>query len=246
MDPLGFISICINAVLIVVGLVLWMAAPPSAKILLLKKLGFHKAQDLNLVADRDRVMQLEVQDVRSDGMLEGRKVRSGMKTSFYLGRVKRDSANHDQNALNKSLENDILPPYSLDGVPIYLSYIGTAFATNPAVLTALRLKDKVSSLAGNSFDAEMMLPEAITVDNEKVDSIETKVYLPFDPKDIAKALPEEFAQIDVGETKVRSRLEGEASKSQDGMTMFKTLLIVGLIACIGLAIAGAVGTHLFG
>jgi hypothetical protein len=232
------ISIIVNVVLVMTGAIMWLAAPPSAKLLLKKKLGFYKAQTLNLVADRDRIMQLEAQDVRFDGMLEGKKVRSGMKSSFYLGRVRRDYLNNiDQNEINKRLEDDVLPPYSLDGIPIYQSYIGTAFATNPAVLTAIRYKDKPSEFK-NGFDSQIMLPEPLEVDGVPVDNIEVKVMLPFDPKDIAKALPEEFAQIDVGDTKVRSRLEGEAARGQDGHNTIK-IMIIGAIVSVGI-IAGAV------
>jgi hypothetical protein len=169
-------------------------------------------------------------------MLEGRKVRHGLKSSFYLAKVKRD-AHNDQAEIHRKLENDILPPYSLDGVLVYFSYLATAFATNPKVLTAIRYQDRVTKDEPNSFDAKIMLPNKIITPIGEIDYVEVKVLLNFDAKDITKVLPEDYAQVDVSETKVLSKIEGMTLKDQEGKGLFKMIIM----ACIvGAIIVGAV------
>lgn len=249
----GDFSIIANVILIMAFVIIYIASPDSAKILIKKKLGLLKNKTLNFIAWDDRVLQLEAEDVAPEGMLESKTSRKGTSKSFYLAKPQDDTANVQGNLQNLQRDLHVLPLYSLDGIPVGLSHISKAIVTNPKVIAALSLANHIdpNSNTPNEFNTQIELPSEIEIQEApnktlKTRIIEVLVRLPFDPVDIKRNFPLYWQQANIDSTKRRNRNIGAELEKGEGKGVLKMFLIVGLIACIALVIGGAIAGKFFG
>jgi len=237
---IGDISIIINVVLIMVGAVIFLAMPPAAMLMLKKKLGFMRYKTLNLMAYDDGVLVMDAQDVSTEGMLESKGKQKGSSRSFYLARPLDDTVCVEQNKENAKRDKWLLPLFSLNGIPVGLSYIRQAVVTNPAVLLAMKAANHVDEKkASNAFEAAIKIPHA-EKRGLKEKFVRINVLLPFDPKDIQRNFPKYYSEDMIHSTKMRYKNIGAESSKKDGEKMFKLLLICGVVICIVLGVLGVV------
>lgn len=238
LDPMAFISIAVNVILLMVLIIVWMMAPRTAKFLIKKKLMLMQNKTLNLVAHDDRYMQIEAMDVSPEGLLEARG-KHGLTKNFFLAKPQDDSANTEQNLVNDRRDLDILPPYSLEGVPVYFSHVSKAIATNPKVLTALRMANRVDASKPRVFNSKAVLQKPIEEENGDVtNTVPVTVMLSFDPVDIKKNFPSYWQQSNIDATKRRNQAIGVEKERRSGQNMIK-MMIIGAIVAVAI-IAGAV------
>lgn len=244
----------VTVILAMVLIIIWAMMPKTAKFMLKKRLMLLSNKTLALVAYDDRFMQMEALDVAPEGMLETKKKKNSMGKSFYLAKPQTNSDNTDQNMINSSRDLDVLPAYNIEGIPVFFCHIAKAVATNPKVLTALHLANRLDKNEGKIFKAKAVLPKPIMVDmindeGEKVqvpqNLLDVDVRLPFDPVDITKNFPNYWQQSNIDSTKRRWDLIGQEKTKRDQSSQFKTILIM---AITGMVICGLIvfGGKLFG
>ncbi len=216
-------------------------APKAAMILIKKKFGLLKTKALDLIAWDDRVLTLEALDVTPEGMLE-KDAKKGRSKNFYLAKPLDSTANRDQNIVDSERDMDVLPPYTLDGIPISFSHISKAIATNPRVLTALRVANRITDNPGErEFKSRVVLPQHITIIDEEGEKTETNtvdvdVKLPFDPVDIKKNFSSYWQQSNIDATKRRNQAIGVEKSKQSSMSLLKYVVILCAI-CVAIAVA---------
>ncbi|MFA6660435.1 MAG: hypothetical protein WCS62_02370 [Bacilli bacterium] len=216
-------------------------APKAAMILIKKKFGLLKTKALDLIAWDDRVLTLEALDVTPEGMLE-KDAKKGRSKNFYLAKPLDSTTNRDQNIIDSERDMDVLPPYTLDGIPISFSHISKAIATNPRVLTALRIANRITDNPGHrKFNSKVVLPQHITIINEEGEKVETNtvdvdVKLPFDPVDIKKNFSSYWQQSNIDATKRRNQAIGVEKAKQGSLGMLKYVVILCVI-CVAVTVA---------
>ncbi len=238
----------IPSLTVVLGLVLgiiWAIMPKTAKYLTKKKLGLLQGKTLGITAFDDRYMQGEAFEVAPEGLLETKRKR-GMSKSFYLAKPRGETANAEENLINSARDMDICPPYLLDGVPVYFTHIAKAFATNPKVLTALHLSNRVSEEESKQgkFKAKAILPKPVMIEvlnpetGEKElvpqNLLDVEVRIPYDPIDIKKNIPGYLQQSNIDSTKRRYKEIGKEEvkrEKSDTLKYMVVIMIAGIIVC---------------
>lgn len=219
--------------------VIWIIAPPSAKILLKKKLGFYKGKALDMIAYDDRMFQLDVMDVTPEAMLEKNEKR-GKSKNFYLAKPVDATGDYRQNIINSNRDLDVLPPYTLDGFPVFISHISKAIATNPRVLTALREANYVTP--EGKLRRHAVIPKVQVPDENgnlvETNTLEVDVRLPYDPVDIKKNFPNYWQQSNIDSTKRRNQAIGAEKVKQNNNDLMKYIIVLGIVASV---IVGLVG-----
>lgn len=226
--PSGF------AVTLIMLLIGWFFMPPSAKLLIKKRFGFLKNKAFDLIAWDDRVLTLESMDVAPEGLLE-KDAKKARSKNFYLAKPQDTTANPEKNLLDSERDMDVLPPYILDGIPINFSHISKAVATNPRVLTALRIANRVDAENPKMFKGKAVLPQNVTVIDDdgfktETNTVDVNVRLPFDPVDIKKNFPQYYQQSNIDSTKRRNQAIGQEKARQSWMGMVKYIVIICAIA----------------
>lgn len=230
----------LSVVLIMALFIIWFVMPPTGKLLLKKKLGILKGGKTHvLTAWDDRLLQTESVTVSPEGALEKERKKKTDFT-FFLAKPLEDSDNPEANKDNEERDKVMLPPYLLDGVlPVHLVHISKAIATNPKVLTALRLGNKATA-GKKTMKAQALMPTEIVDDltGEKTNKLEVNVALGYDPVDIKKNFPRYWQQSSIDAMKKRNQLIG-AEKARRGYREYIwPLVIVGIIVIAGMVITG--------
>ena len=241
----GFPSICvILGMAILIG---WLVMPPTGKLLLLKKLGLARGgKGYDMVAYDDRLIQTEAMDVYPEGAMEKKKKHYTL--TFYLAKPQDDTANPEANQQSEIRDRDMLPPYLLDGVlPIFFSHMSKAIATNPKVLTALRLANRTKS---KKFDAEAVLPQSVSYiddggEKQQAQTVPVNVLLPFDPVDIKKNFPSYWQQSNIDATKKRHQSIGYEKAKKEYKEYIWPIVILAAVGIAALVIV-ALATGLIG
>jgi hypothetical protein len=229
------------AITVTSAAIIWVFSPASAKLLIKKRFGLIKTKALDLIAWDDRVLTLEPLDVTPEGMLE-KDAKKGRSKNFYLAKPLDNTANREQNVIDSERDMDVLPPYTLDNIPISFSHISKAIATNPRVLTALRVANRITSSQNpKGFNAKAVLPQSVTIiDDEgsktETNTIDVDVKLPFDPVDIKKNFSSYWQQSNIDATKRRNQAIGLEKAKQSSMGLLKYVVILCAI-CVAVAVA---------
>jgi len=235
---IGDLSIIVNIVLVMAAIIVFVAAPPTARIITLKRLGFMKAKTLNLVCYDDGTIQLEAQTVSTEGLLES-KNRDGTTRSFYIGKPQDDTADVNANVENSERDKFMLPFFQLDGMMVGMSYVCEAAVTNPTVITALNLANYVDEKNPKQISAKIKLHErAKDILDETTAYI--KVLFPVDPKAIQRNFNKYWSEDMMHSTKMRYKNIGAESNKRDGEKMFKMMFIGGIILAVALGVIGVV------
>jgi hypothetical protein len=241
----------VAAVALVMALIIgWLLMPPTAKLLFLKKVGFAKGgKGYILTSYDDRLIQTEAMDVFPEGAMEKKKKFGSL--TFFLAKPQDETANPDTNRKNEERDRDMLPPYFLDGVlPVFLGHVSKAVATNPKILTALRLANRTAKEEKRDFEAEALLPKPVDYVNdegekEKVQTMPVTVILPYDPVDIKKNFPGYWQQSNIDATKKRNQGIGAEKEKKNQGEIMKMMLIVAAVACVSI-VGVVVATRLLG
>jgi hypothetical protein len=253
LDPIAFIAIVVDVVLAMLLLIGWFMMPKTAKFMLMKKLMMMQGKTLNLVAYDDRFMQMEAFDVTTEALLES-KAKHGLSKNFYLAKPQDESQSSEQNLVNSQRDIDYLPPYNLEGIPVYFSHISKAVATNPKVLVALRLANQLPTQVektrrGLSLKRHAIFPKPALIDNGvqllKTNLLEVNVSIPFDPVDIKKNFPLYWQQSNIDATKRRNQGIGEEKAKRTGGDFFK-IMIVGAIVAVAIIAGTVIALRLIG
>lgn len=226
----------------ILGLVLAIilgVMPPTAKLLLMKKLGIAKGgKGYLMVAYDDRLIQTEATDVNPEGSMEKKKKRGGSLT-FFLAKPQDDTANSEANMANEERDKDMLPPYSLDGIlPVFFAHMSKAVATNPKVLMALRMANRVKDGKNKIIAAEALLPRTVETDDGTTRTMSVNVLLPFDPVDIKKNFSAYWGQAGIDATKKRNQAIGFEKAKKEYKEYIWPLVIVGIVVIAGMVITG--------
>jgi hypothetical protein len=215
--------------------IIWVAMPPTAKLLLMKKLGLAKGgKGYCLMAYDDRYLTAEAMDVTTEGALEKKKKKAIF--TFFLAKPRTDSANPIENQANEERDRDMLPPYFLDGVlAVYLGHVSKAIATNPKILTALRLANRVKSDNPKKLQADAILPQKVEIINElgekeTVETMPVNVILPFDPIETKKNFPNYWQQSGIDAAKKRSEAKGYEKAKKEYKEYIWPIVIVAIVA----------------
>lgn len=217
-------------------IIVWVFCPPAAKLLIKKRFGMLKNKAINLIGWDDRVLTLEAMDVTPEGMLE-REAKKGRSKNFYLAKPQDNTSNRDQNIIDATRDLDILPAYSLDGIPVHFSHISKAIATNPRVLTALRYADRqATEKHGRLLKGKAITKNAFGDEGEVKNNFDVDVLLPFDPVDIKKNFPSYWQQSNIDSTKRRNQQIGMEKAKQTYMGMLKYVVILCALAVAVVAI----------
>jgi len=248
MDPYLLSMISLTALFFVsMFLVLgWVVMPPTAKLLLLKRLGLGglKYKTLNMMMYDDGVAVVEAQTVSTEGLMESTR-KDGTGTCFYVA-APLDNAGDDRarNLENAERDKFMLPMFSLDGFPIALSYVRTAVATNPHVLAALKYADNVSVGNPREMRAAIKIPGAARKGlTERF--AEIKVLFPIDARDIRRVFPNYWGMDVIEGTKLRYQKIGALSSKKDGTKIFITLIILGAVMGGLFAVLGLLAGRFF-
>jgi hypothetical protein len=236
----------IATILAVVLGIIWVVMPPTAKLLLMKKLGIAKGgKGYLMVAHDDRYMQTEPMDVYPEGAMEKKK-KHGQSLTFYLAKPQDDTANQEANLANEERDKDMLTPYSLDGIlPVHFAHISKAIATNPKVLTALRMANRIKEGSKRVIETEAKLPRMVETDGGTLtQAMPIQVLLPFDPVDIKKNFPAYWQQSNIDATKKRHQAIGFEKAKKEYKEYIWPLVIVGIVVIAGMVITG-LAMHLF-
>jgi hypothetical protein len=233
----------IATILAVVLGIIWVVMPPTAKLLLMKKLGIAKGgKGYIMVGDADRYLQTEICDVHAEGAMQVKKKKK--RLTFYLAKPLPYTPNEQANYINEQRERDILPPYFLDGLlPVFMAIKGKAIATNPTLLAAWHI---IKQTKTREYKTDAMLP-ATTLDEktgEMVNTMPVEVLLPFDPNDIESHTPEYWKQVDTTSTELRHERIGEENARKEYKEYIWPLVIVGIVVIAGMVITG-LAMHLF-
>jgi hypothetical protein len=250
MDPIleimylyGFPAIA--TVLAMVLVIVLGVMPPTAKLLLKKKLGLAKGgKGYLMTAYDDRLLQTEAMDVYPEGAMEKKKKR-GQSLTFYLAKPQDDTANPEANLKNEERDKDMLPPYFLDGLlPVFFAHVSKAIATNPKVLTALRMANRTENNQ-KKFKANAMQPPTVTLDDgSTAKTMPVEVLLPFDPVDIKKNFPAYWQQSNIDATKKRHQAIGFEKARREYKEYIWPIVIVGIVVVAGMVVTG-LAMHLF-
>jgi hypothetical protein len=231
--------------------IFFIALPPTAKLLLFKKLGLAKGgKGYCMMAYDDRYMSTEAMDVTTEGALEKKKHKTLF--TFFLAKPRTDSANPIENQANEERDRDMLPPYFLDGIlPVYLGHISKAIATNPKILTALRLANRVKPENPKYMRAEALLPkrleyiDEVTGEKTVTDSIPIQVVLPYDPIEMKKNFPNYWQQSGIDAAKKRSEAKGYEKAKKEYKEYIWPIVIVAIV-CIAAMVLIALATGVIG
>jgi len=246
MDMLTFVLLLVslvgNVVCVAVVLCLWkFIIPPSAMLLIQKRMGRLKDKMLGLVCYDDGVGVVKVFDVAAEGCLE-REGRNGVSETYYLPRPKRDTPDKNVNLANDKLDKAMLPTFTVDGIPLAFCYAADCVTANPTTLVGISLANVVDEKSPTCFDAKIKIA-AGNVRGSVVDAakeVKVKVLLPFNPLDIHRAFQKFWNPSMMEATKMRYKNIGAAMNKNAGKDYFKFLCIIGLVACIALVAGGVI------
>jgi hypothetical protein len=274
MDLMLFIvlllSVVGNVVCCVVGVLLWkVVIPPSAMLMIRKRMGRLKDSMLALVCYDDGIGIVKALQVKHEGCLE-RDYKDGTSETYYIAKPSEDSdGDMDANRAKYALDNVVLPSVSVDGIPLALCYALDGAATNANVLLGLQLASVVSEKDPKVLDAtiKVAVPEvkAATVEptvepvqsgkrgkkgkgrvgvveqvKYSLESMRIKVLLPINPLDIHRTFKQYWDQSMLHATKKRNQNIGAAMAKNAGKDHAKLILIVSAIVSIAMIIAGVV------
>lgn len=240
----GFPIIAV-ALLVAIGIILAVLKMcPTAWLLFRSKLGIGpKGKAYALVGWDDRLLTTEEMDMYPDGAMEKKKKR-GRSLTFFLARPRDDTDNPDANMEFQTLEKDVLPPYVLDGViPVYLGHVSKAIATNPKVLMALHMANRVQPKQ-RVVKAEALLPKPVTYTDggEEVttQTVPVNVVLPCDVVSIKKNFPDYWQQSYIDAKGKRGELIGMEKSKLGSEGLMKMMLIVGAVVSVAIIVSGIV------
>jgi hypothetical protein len=245
------VSVIGNILLVTVFLCLYKLIPRTAMLMIRKRLGMGGMRDamLALVCYDDGVGVVKPMTVKSEGCLEYLR-KDGTSETYYIAKPKEDTGDAALDRANYELDRITLPSLSVDGIPLALCYSLDGVAVNANTLLALQLASRVSDEVPNSFMAAIKTPDP-AAPRRKGSKLELakhtiKVLLPINPLDIHRAFKHYWDQSMLDASQQRNQNLGAAKAGKNGKDHFKFLVIIGLVACIGLAVAGVVVGRLIG
>jgi len=247
MDFLTFVLLLVsvigNIVFVCVGVCLYKLAPPTAVLLLRKRLGQMKDSMLALVCYDDGVAVVKAMQVKSEGCLVHDR-HDGTSDTYYIAKPTEDTGDPAVDRANYERDKIILPSVSVDGMPMALCYSLDGIAANPTTLLALQLASHVKEAEPNSFVAAVKVPVPTSVvgklKNKAAGGLRVKVLLPINPLDIHRSFGHYWDQSMLEATKQRNQNIGAAKSKKDGDKYFKLLLILGTVVGIAFAAMGVV------
>jgi len=265
MDLLTFIvvlvSVICNIVFALVAVCLYkFVIPPSAMLLIKKRMGRLKDSMLAFVCYDDGAAIIKPLKIKSEGCLE-QDYGDGTSETYFIAKPTVDTDDRKLNRANYELDKVMLPSLSLDGISVALCYILDGVATNANVLLGLQTASMVNEYDPGVLDAEIKVPvpvgdvvkdpvvgvkgkrgKAAVVVKQKFDVMtqRVKVLLPINPLDIHRAFKQYWDQSMLHATKQRHQNIGAAKSRKDGKDYFKLLVIAGVVVFIGGLIGGIV------
>jgi len=157
------LSVIGNIFLVTIGFMLYkFFIPPSAMLLIKKRMGMLKDSVLAMVCFDDGAAAVKALKISSEGCLEHSR-GDGTSETYYLAKPSVDSGDVVADRAAYRLDKIMLPSLSVDGIPLALCYSLDGVATNANVLLGLQTANLVSESSPDSFDAVVHVPGSVGV-----------------------------------------------------------------------------------
>jgi len=233
------LSVLGNVVFVVVGVCLWkFIVPPSAMLIIRKRMGQLKDSMLALVCYDDGAAVLKALKIKHEGCLE-QDYGDGTSETYYIAKPTADTGDAAVDRDSYELDKVMLPSLSLDGFPVALCYALDGVVTNANTLLGLQTANLVNSNAPRSVGGVIKVPSSVSGGGrgrvrEVLTTIKIKVLLPINALDVHRKFNKYWDQSMLHATKQRHQNIGAAKSKKDSEKLGRLILI--LCSVVGIAI----------